>query len=61
MLKCQQINICWHFNVYEHDKFHAQSRVEHEKITSGMVFKDLNFYTIKVIPLPEGYSRQIKG
>ena len=23
--------------------------------------KDLNIFTIKVVPLPEGYSRQIKG
>ena len=43
--KCLNTNNCWHFNIYEHVKFHAQlsminfmlSLVEHEKsfITSG--------------------------
>ena len=22
--KCQNANTCWHFNIYEHDKFSAQ-------------------------------------
>ena len=22
--KCLNANNCWHFNIYEHDKFHAQ-------------------------------------
>ena len=35
--KCSMPTICWHFNIYEQNKFHAQLSCEHEKsfITSG--------------------------
>ena len=24
VIKCQNVENCWHLNIYEHDKFHAQ-------------------------------------
>ena len=29
--KCLNANNCWHFNIYEHGKFHAQSSRERQK------------------------------
>ena len=30
--KCQNGNICWHFNIYEHDKFSCSVYLSKEKV-----------------------------
>ena len=43
--KCNNANIFWHFNIYEHDKFHAQLKLGTDIILGTF---DVVMYTYEI-------------